>query len=444
MASNQPGCLTQIVVTLAAAFVAVAGIELWVDRYAWPVDPGWYRLEVADGEVTFTCQNFEPVRFSVKPEKRRIIVLGGSTTFGYPERRVGTEPAREVGGFVGALQRAAPDVEFVDLGVNGGNSVDTVRIWRRAVDWGADTVVVYDGHNEFMDIAPGVIAPLWRFALYRQLAVLLPKTTVSPGWVGPPSYGSEANRQAVVDRFRRNLETIVDLAEDHGIKVVMVTQIANLAGFDPSWSTSGEPPGDADRAWARGSQRLGSLRGPIHRSSLLEALDEDGMPFRASTAIDDVIREVAQQRGATLVEGAPGWTTFEGEDPSGLDAADPSAFYDWVHLQPAAAAELAGAIGGALGLPAAPTLSAFSPADTLAIDTRVAAGWLQWSCVRQHDPAFRLQNAAEWANRALIVAPGDPEATALLALATHQPVVADERLRIKLSHIHPCIAAQLK
>lgn len=475
-----PGCLAMLGIFVAFGAVALAGLETWADRYAWPVDPAWYRIDEHAGAVAFGCQNFAPVQFAAVPQpgRVRIVVLGGSAAFGFPERPVGQEPVSSMaygiaGGMQATLDASWPGrFEIVNLGVNGGTSEDTLRLARKAMAWGPAALVVYDGNNEFMDVPRHITPALWRFALYRQTAVLRERATVAPGWVGAPAWTTTTTADAVHARLRRDLQAVADLAENASIPLVLSTQATNLAGFDPSWSTSGDPailstlaarddaeleqrladtPACADLAWAVGQRRLAAGRDAA--PALQAAVDHDGMAFRPTTEVNAIIRSVASARGAILVDaiaavgGAPG----EAE------------FYDWVHPRPSAAQAIGGAIVAGLGqagflptetISASPELSVGPPplplSEAADRDTRVAVSWVQWACVRAHDPGFRLRRAEFWAREAAALDPEDPIPAALLQVITllDDPTAPlgpplPEPMAARMAAIHPCVAARL-
>lgn len=465
---------------VAFGALALVGLETWADRYAWPVDPAWYRIDEHAGAVTFGCQNFAPVQFTAAPQpgRIRIVVLGGSAAFGFPERPVGQEPVSSMAYGIAGVMQATLDAawpgrfEVVNLGVNGGTSEDTLRLARKAMGWGPAALVVYDGNNEFMDVPRHITPALWRFALYRQTAVLRERATVAPGWVGAPAWTTTTAAEAVHARLRRDLDAVADLAQDASIPLVLSTQATNLAGFDPSWSTSGDPaflstlaaredaeleqrlaetPACADLAWAVGQRRLAAGQDPT--AALQTAVDHDGMAFRPTTEVNAIIRTVAADRDAVLVDAVAAVGGAPGE----------AEFYDWVHPRPGAARAIGGAIVAGLGqaglLPAERTPSSselsietavLPPSEAVARDTRVAVSWVQWACVRAHDPGFRLRRAEFWAREAAVRDPEAPIPAALLQVITllDDPSAQldpplPEPMAARMAAIHPCVAARL-
>lgn len=412
---------------MAALIVALGCLEVWARTWAWPVSESWYRVDEPQADatgtaasVTFRCQEYAPVSFTAVPAPgvTRIVLLGGSTAFGYPERPAGTTPIpRALHGVAGSLQAGLDEAwpaqfEVLNLGVNGGSSDDTLRLLRRSLAWGPKAFVVYDGHNEFMAAPAQFSAPLWRFALYRQVMVLGARAEVAPGWVGPSAIGDAGHAEAVVALFRSNLAALATLAD--GRPVVIATQASNLAGLDPSWSTSGEDlanldtlpddeiarrwaasPDVADLAWQAGLRALAA--GTDATPALRAAVDHDGMPFRATSAINAAIRDAAAEHGFALVDAEAAVFT-PGTNP------DPDAFYDNVHPQPEAARRIAAALLGGLArvgtLPGLPPTALSPPAPPSDEAVRRTAGyWLRWACVRAHDPGWRLQKARFWAQQ---------------------------------------------
>ncbi len=471
---HPPGCLAQLLLTLLVGAIAVVGLELYADRVRWGVSPDWYRVDEHAGQVRFACQSFAPVQFPAVagPDITRIALLGGSSSFGYPERPTGRAPlTRARHGFAGVIQAtldaAAPDTyELVNLGVNGGTSEDSLRLLRRALDWDLDGLVIYDGHNEYMS-APSRFHPgLWRWALYRAAAVLAPRATSSPGWVGPPGYGGPEHARAVLDQLETNLSRMVALAQRDGLPVVLATQAGNLAGFDPSWSTAGDPallarpdpalaearwaasPTSADLAWQVGQARLD--RGADAGVPLRAAADHDGLPFRATSAVNDVIRRVAGEHQAVLVDAEH---AIRGDDP----VLGPDHFHDWVHPTPGASVRLATSLLGGLASAGLVAPGHTGPVVALPLSApeerearlRVARGWLQWACVRSHDPTHRLEQARHQARAVLIHEPGNPDALGVLAVADAvagvdgAPLPTDPEVRARLAGLHPTLAALL-
>jgi len=472
------GLLKMTLATVLFSGLGFAFLEFYAARLDWPVAYDWYHVDERGDEARFRCQNFAPSRFSVAPAPgvRRVLVLGGSTAFGYPERPLGEEDIDASRyGFVGAMQTsldaAAPGgFELINLGVNGGTSADSRRLLRRYGTWGADALIVYDGNNEYMTAPQSFSAALWGSALIRRFAALQEHAREAPGRVGPSAYGGPEHSAAIQRELRRNLEAIADLAEDAGIPALFATQAVNLSGFDPNWSTAGDgealsrldglgdsdvealwsaTPDSAEAAWAVGQRRLGEARDA--KPALQAAVDRDGLPFRATSAINGIIEEVALARGLTLIDS-------EAAVQVGARLPGEADFYDWIHPRPAAAQRLAAAMldglerAGVLpdGAPADVLIPALTDEELLEAELREARSWLQWACVRWYAPTFRLARARVYAESVLERAPDHPEAQAILSLADAltDPAAAtslptDPEIRGRLASLHPRLAALL-
>ena len=465
LASLLAGCMVLLVLGGATLW----GLEWWVDRAAWFVDPSWYRLE--EGErVSLGCQRFRPITFSRQPAPgvTRILALGGSTVFGFPSRPVGDQPLTEnVHGVIGVVQKALDSewprqFEVVNLGINGGGIVDTERLLRRAEAWGASALIVYDGNNEFLPVPSQFSAGLWGYALYRQLSVALPRPTTSPGYVGPAAHGSPAHKKAILSLFEDKLNAVIDLGLSAALPVVVSTQAVNRIDVDPNWSTSGDEqhlavsrtlsetqltrameasPTSADLLWERGRREVDS-----EMDWLQAAVDHDGLQLRAGSEINEIIRHVGRREGVTLIDAAA--VVADTEHVGGL-------FYDWVHPTPKGA-EIIGrllleGLAQAEVIPFTPqhVEQTRPPQDDLDEGVlRSARSWLQWACVRQHDPEVRLTAA-----RSLLDSLGSEtseavasERDAILNVISSWGTRADisDEYRERLSQLHPCMGLQLQ
>jgi lysophospholipase L1-like esterase len=174
--------------------------------------------------------------------RRRIVAIGGSTTFGTSNAEHETYPALLESRLAGP-GGAAP-VEVINAGVAGYFSYHQwLRSERDLLALRPDTVIVFEGWNDFWhaarlgerwrpnvmdeDMGRNFVAPLYNVSLgYRGLLVL-GRRTASLVRRGPES-GLEARYQAaaeetrVFDAFERNLEDIVRRFRERGIHVVLV------------------------------------------------------------------------------------------------------------------------------------------------------------------------------------------------------------------------------
>ena len=227
----------------------------------------------------------------------------------------------------------------------------------------------------------------------------------------------------------------------------MLAQVAGLPAQDLEQHWTAQPT-SADLAWAVGRLRL--AQGGDAAAPLRAAADHDGLPFRATSAVNQVIREVAQARGTVLVDAE---AAIQADGPVPGD----ELFFDWVHPRREASRRLAGALIAGLvqadlvkALPSGPVAGPeLTAAELLGAELRVARGWLQWACVRQHDPYHRLAAARRHASAVLALDPDHAEARAILVVAdmleglSEGPPPQDPAVRAQLGRLHPTLAAML-
>jgi hypothetical protein len=179
---------------------------------------------------------------------------------------------------------------------------------------------------------------------------------------------------------------------------------------------------------------------------LQASVDHDGLQLRASSEINEIVRRVAARDEVVLVDAAQ--LVGDAEHTGGL-------FYDWVHPTPKGA----DIIGRALldGLAQAGVIPSnpqhFQPVSTPQADLdegvlRAARSWLQWACVRQHDPSVRLRAAESLLNSlgpdtsAAVAAERQAILNVIASWGTQTNDVSDE-YRARLAQLHPCLEAQL-
>ncbi|MEC7986694.1 MAG: SGNH/GDSL hydrolase family protein [Myxococcota bacterium] len=453
--------------------VGIIGLEIYVDRFAWLVSPSWYRLDTDEQSVRFSCQRFRPVTFTPKPapNTKRILMVGGSTTFGFPHRPAGSDPIdKNIYGFVGVLSETLntyfpKQFEVINLGINGGGTIDTLKLLRKEKLWGAHTVIVYDGHNEFLPVPKNFTPFLWRFALYRHLSVLFPKPVASSGWVAPSAHGSKQHHDAILNLFRHNLQQIIHLSRQNNAKPFLVTQASNLTGIDPNWSTNGDAQelrnlsslGDeelfqksykttktADLAWRVATRKRERREWDV--DAYQAALDNDGLQLRAGTAINDAIKSVAAKESVSVIDAEAFLRPIHKTSTSPL-------FFDWVHPTPAGSKWIAKAVLETLQEEEVVPKIEGNLVQTLPPTSeqtdgylRIGQLWLQYSCVRNHDPLHRLQQAKQFAQMVLLQDQENNTAQTLLQIIDeweNPPIEIHEKQRPMFQSLHPCIADKL-
>jgi tetratricopeptide (TPR) repeat protein len=194
----------------------------------------------------------------------RIICLGGSTTVGFPYYY-----NTSFSSFLrDRLRLVFPErkIEVINLGMTATNSFTTLDMAREVVDYEPDLVIVYDGHNEFYG-ALGVASnesmgrarwlQLLSLKVIRLKTVLLLRDLLGKAATlvsGPPPdtrglgmmaklardrtipYGSPLYQRAL-ETWRANLADLTEVFRDHGVPLIMGTQVSNLRDLKPFVST---------------------------------------------------------------------------------------------------------------------------------------------------------------------------------------------------------------
>ncbi len=295
------------------------------------------------------------------PGTFRIVVQGGSTAEGYPYG-YGASPA---GMLQQRLQRTFPErkIEVVTTAMSAVTSYTLLDFSREILEQAPDAVVVYAGHNEYVGVLgvgsgfslgrrrPVVLAllrlkdvrllQLARRALAgaqperpRRRDRTLMATIVAEDRI---PYGSPLYRRGL-DQFSGNLRALLGRYRRAGVPVFIGTVVSNQRDQPPF--IAGHAPGADAAAWRRrfdaGRRALAAghpgralqeldaavalddahAAGHFWRGRALEALgsyrearraylaakDRDQLRFRAPEAINAVIRRVAAEEGAHVVE----------------------------------------------------------------------------------------------------------------------------------------------
>jgi lysophospholipase L1-like esterase len=300
-------------------------------------------------------------RRAKSPDTFRIFVQGESTTEGYPYG-YGASPA---GMLQQRLQRTFPQrkIEVVTTAMSAVNTYTLLDFSGEILEQHPDAVVIYAGHNEYVGILgvgsgfsvgrrrPVVLSFLWledaRILQLgrRALSALRPAkperqdrtlmaTIVAEDRI---PYGSPLYRRGL-EQYRANLRALLRRYRKAGVPVFLGTVVSNERDQPPflsghgtgvdaaAWRrrfeagraalTAGDP-GTALAAFSaavalddahaaghfgrgRALEQLGRYRAA--RQAYLAAKDRDELRFRAPEEINHILREVAAEQGAHVVE----------------------------------------------------------------------------------------------------------------------------------------------
>ena len=279
-------------------------------------------VESRDPPISNAC--FRATRFTRRPPEgtRRIVCVGDSTCYGLPF----DPPIPFYCWLEARLKELLPErpTEVVNLGSNGFASEDVLDVLRDVDGAGADVLVVYVGHNEFLDrnLLP-VLNPL-AHAVRRALArsrfgtdlmtaahqpadVKVLTNSIHKERIRDEPFFTPAQIEAAHRRFRDHILEIVELAQSRGALVVLVHPIADAAdtGTGVSFFAPATPP--ARRAEFRATfvelerERI-ALEGVKHRAQPLDParLAAAWAKLDALEQIDASVVELHHQRGGLL------------------------------------------------------------------------------------------------------------------------------------------------
>ncbi len=283
---------------------------------------------------------------------RRVFTLGGSCTYGF-----GVD--RPFGGLLSeSLGEDAGRLEVINGGYPAYGSHRVLEIARRAAEFSPDVLVVYMGHNEFLEDVfydpEGLVGRMERAGEFaRSLRVINgvrqllgePTTTVHSQlpaeFFGNENYPLIRSAEVIPLRMsllREHVLGIVEAGERVGARVIIVPAVPNLLappgdsvhgpGVDSGSARLGELARVADRQFAekdwdglgatstelitlddhfamshfwRGLSLLGRGRVEEGRAALIEANRRDRRGTRANPMVTETICLAANEAGAVLV-----------------------------------------------------------------------------------------------------------------------------------------------
>ncbi|MDR1331403.1 MAG: GDSL-type esterase/lipase family protein, partial [Tannerella sp.] len=334
----------------------------------------------------------------------RIIVLGESTTVGFPYFHNGSFHRW----LLYRLLRTYPDSHFevVNLSLTAVNSYAVRRFAEEAARCEPDAVLIYAGQNEYygaqgvassqmLASAPAVVDAMLRMRRSR----LVQWATNAYGALRQTPGQAEATRMelmigdrqiprgsALYDRglaqFEYNMDAALRHLAERGIPVFVSSVASNIKDLPPFVSDGADPESDAARLYALGHEALG--RGEYERAHdlLTRAKDADLLRFRAPEALNGIVEALCERYGgAHFVDTR---RALEARAPHGLLGDE--LFTDHVHPNLTGYAVMSEAFYGALLasglLPPAPQGAMsdgelerdmpVSPVDSLAARLRIA------------------------------------------------------------------------
>lgn len=291
----------------------------------------------------------EPIRMEAQkpPNTRRIFVLGESAALGDPAPPYGAWRYLRA-----LLNDRFPNENFevVNVSITAINSHVILPIARECAEHEGDFWIVYMGNNEMVgpfgaaSVFGAQAPPVWTV----RLSLALQKTRVgqwlmntvrglkfssgkSADWHGmemfvgnqvPPD---DPRKERVYRNFQQNLHDILKAGLDSGARVLLNTVAVNQRDCSPFGSMAEDDPqlavraaaaqgqgqdGEAARlfeqaaqlqphnaavqyAWAQSLERLTNF--PAAREHYQKACDDDTLPFRTDSRLNDIIRQAGKE-----------------------------------------------------------------------------------------------------------------------------------------------------
>ncbi len=300
---------------------------------------------------------FNPFLKEKPADVLRVVALGGSSTAGYPFHFYHAFPER----LAAEIRARMPlqRVEVINLGMTAASSHVLRDLLPAVLSLAPDAVLIYAGHNEYYGAfgAGSGAQGLGQSLLLKRTAVWLRRSKIFSALLAIATPDSEGDRTMMarsvgdaaiawqgsvyhrgIRQFRANLDAVLRGFRSRGIPTYVATVASNLQGQAPLGLDS-----LASEAFRTG-QSLMSSDSTAAWTAFERAKERDDVRFRAPSAINDAIRELATLRGATVVDvAALAW-------PDSL-------FTDHLHPTAAGHARIARAFAGVLeASPAVPPL----------------------------------------------------------------------------------------
>ncbi|NJB68695.1 lysophospholipase L1-like esterase [Desulfobaculum xiamenense] len=266
---------------LASVFVAVAGVEVYLRvtgfscepylsqvQFGWPHPKAIREAYVIDDDLFWITKKYRGQFDEARRNPPRIVFVGDSCT------QIGSYD-RQFAQLVES-ERPGMAVPFLNAGVAGWSSYQGLRqLERDVLGLDPDVVTIYFGWNDhwasFGIEDKDVASVLLPFGLSHLRVVQLFIKVRAVGLVEPGKITLARNRVPEED-YRANLERMVTLCREHGIRPVLLTA--------PSSHERGQEPEYLKRRWLHSLDDLV----PMHRR------------------YNDIVRQVAAQTGTPLCD----------------------------------------------------------------------------------------------------------------------------------------------
>lgn len=293
-------------------------------------------------------------RTQKSPDSFRIVIQGGSTAAGFPYGRFGSLQ----GMLKQRLKNAYPNknIEIINTAMAAVNTYTLLDIQDEIIDLEPDLVLIYTGHNEYLGVlgAGSVLAgkgshwatrsylALKSFRLFQMVESLTTsamRASSSPSEI-PDNDSPNAARSTMalaakgkqipfegdvyqrgIEQFESNLAAILSVYQDAEIPV----HIGNLVSIEKDLAPFSKGQTEQD-GYHQAQQLL--TQGDVEQAqqAFIKARDLDQLRFRAPSAFNRVIKGLAKEYDAQLVDIE---SEFRANSPQGI--LDASLFLEHVH-----------------------------------------------------------------------------------------------------------------
>jgi Flp pilus assembly protein TadD len=326
------------------------------------------------------------------PDTFRIFIFGESAAMGDPRPNYGAGCFLDV---LLAERFPQTKFELINTSTTAINSHVILPIARECARHSGDLWLIYMGNNEMVGpfgaatVFGARAPPLWLVRAQVQLrrsrlgqlllaaTQKLHKSNAVPAWRGMemfvrnPVLPNDPHRQTVYRNFERNLDEILKTGLASGARIILSTVAVNLKDCPPFGTVSGTdlPPAsraayeklcqDGAAAEAQGHfaeaqsdfqkaaeisphsaeaqfqlatcmQRLTNTTAALPH--FLEAVDDDTLPFRADSRINDIIRTAARSSTRETLSLCDAAEDLAASSPERIPGEE--LFYEHVHLNP--------------------------------------------------------------------------------------------------------------
>ncbi len=318
--------------------------ELFIEA---PNDPGFLVSNVDFIERYFPSfvPNIAPNAFrkNKRPNAFRVFVFGGSSTQGFPYNFYYSFAEQLEQKLL--LETEGVNVEVINLGMTAVNSYVIHDLSKRVLKYEPDAILIYAGHNEYygsfgvgstqFGFSNSIFIKrliLWvkDFRLYQFLEDSFAREPQDTGdqrtMMAKVIQNSDIELEeeiylAGLDQFEENISDVIERFTNHEIPVYIGTVASNLKDQPPLTDdlVAADSYNRAKESFEAGDKELAF-------EHFLTAKELDGIRFRAPEKINEIIKALADEYDATLIDVQK---LLREQSESGIE--DNSLFIDHLH-----------------------------------------------------------------------------------------------------------------